>query len=101
MTKNPILNALGATAYIVAVVALIDFISSVQSDKTDTAFAPVVFLSLLTLSVAMMAYIFFVQPLKLFVEGQKKEAIDLFIQTVGAFAVLTTVVLTLLLIGIF
>lgn len=100
MTKNPILNALGASGYIILIVSIINFISLTQSDKPDTAFAPVLFLSLLTLSVAMMGYLFFYQPLQLFVEGKKKEGLKLFIQTVGVFAGFTAIVLVLLIFGL-
>jgi hypothetical protein len=58
MSKNPIVNALYAAGYIGLVVSIINFISLTQSNKPDTAFAPVVFLSLLTLSVTVMAFLF-------------------------------------------
>ncbi len=100
MSKNPILNALGASGYIALVVSLLNFVSQTQSDKPDTAFAPVAFLSLFTLSAAVMAYLFFYQPLLLFIEGQKKQAVNLFIRTVGVFAVFTAAVWILLLAGL-
>ena len=100
MSKYPILNALGASGYIALVVSLLNFVSQTQSDKPDTAFAPVAFLSLFTLSAAVMAYLFFYQPLLLFIEGQKKQAVNLFIRTVGVFAVFTAVVWILLLAGL-
>lgn len=75
------------------------FLTQPLRDKPDTFFAPVVFLSLLTLSVAVMAFLFFYQPLMYFIEGKKKEAVSLFIKTVGIFAFLTAVALTLLFIG--
>jgi len=59
----------------------------------------VVFLSLLTLSVAVMAFLFFYQPLLLFIEGKKKEAVNLFLKTVGIFAVMTAISLILLFSG--
>jgi hypothetical protein len=56
---------------------------------------------MLTLSVAVMAYLFFYQPLQLFIEGKKKAAANLFIRTVGTFAAFTVVVLILLFSGVF
>lgn len=100
MSRNPIINALGAASYIAIIVSVINFISQTQRNKPDTVFAPVVFLSLLTLSVTVMAYLFFYQPLQLFIDGKKKEAVNLFIRTVGVFAIFTAVVLTLLLAGL-
>ena len=100
MTKNPIINALGAAGYIVLVVTVLNYLSLTHSNKPDTAYAPVLFLSLLTLSVATMAYFFFYQPLQLYVEGKKKEGIRLFVRTLGIFAVFTVAVLSLMLIGL-
>ena len=101
MSKNPIINALSASAYIVLGVTIMTFVSQTLRNKPDTFFAPVVFLSLLTLSVAVMAYLFFYQPLLFFIEGKKKAAIDLFVKTVGIFAVFTIVALILLFSGLF
>lgn len=100
MTKNPLLNALSASAYIAIVVSVMSLVSKTLSDKPDTFFAPIAFLSVLTLSVAVMAFIFFYQPVQLFVEGKKKEALRLFAKTVGIFAVITAVVMSLVLMGL-
>lgn len=100
MTKNPIVNALGASGYIVLIVAVMNAITSTHKNTPDTAFAPVVFLSVLTLSVTVMAYMFFYQPVLLFIAGKKKEGVNLFAGTVGVFAALTAVALLLLFAGI-
>lgn len=100
MSKNPLVNALSASAYIVLVVSVMTFVTSPLRDKPDTFFAPVTMLFVLTLSVAVMAYLFFYQPLLLFIEGKKKAAVDLFVKTVGIFAAITVVVLTLLFSGL-
>ena len=100
MTKNPIINGLGASAYIVLGVTIMTFLTQLLKNKPDTFFAPVIFLSLLTLSVAVMAYLFFYQPLQLLLEGKKKEAVRLFFQTVGVFGALTVVFLVLLFFGV-
>lgn len=100
MSKNPIVNALGAAAYIGLVVILINYVSHTQGDKPDTAFAPVAFISLLTLSAIVMAYLFFYQPVQLFIDGKKKDAVNLFIKTLGVFAAFTAVIWILLLFGL-
>ena len=99
MTKNPLINAFGASSYIIMVVSVMNFVTQSLRDKPDTFFAPVIVLFVLTLSVAVMAYLFFYQPLLLFIEGKKKEAVNLFVKTVGIFAVFTSVVLLLLFFG--
>ncbi len=100
MTKNPFVNALSASAYIILGVTIMTFVTQPLRNKPDTFFAPIVFLSLLTLSVAVMAFLFFYQPLMLFIEGKKKEAVSLFVKTVGIFAAITMVALILLFTGL-
>lgn len=100
MTKNPIINALSASSYIILVVTVMTLVTQPLKNKPDTFFAPIVFLSMLTLSVAVMAFLFFYQPLQLFIEGKQKEAVNLFVKTVGIFAVITAVALALLFSGL-
>jgi hypothetical protein len=100
MSKNPLINALGASVYIIMVVSVMNFVTQPLRNKPDTFFAPVIVLFILTLSVAVMAYLFFYQPLLLFIEGKKKAAVDLFVKTVGIFAVFTVAALTLLYFGV-
>ena len=76
------------------------FVTQPLRNKPDTFFAPIVFLSVLTLSVTVMAFLFFYQPLQLFIEGKKKEAVDLFAKTVGVFATITAAALALLFSGL-
>ena len=100
MTKKPLINALGASVYIILVVTVMAFVTQPLKNKPDTFFAPITVLFVLTLSVTVMAYLFFYQPLQFFINGKKKEAVDLFVKTVGIFAVFTVVVLILLFFGI-
>lgn len=100
MTKSPIINALSASAYIVLIVLVMNFVFQTQHNILDTILAPILFLSLFTLSAVVMVYLFFYQPIQLFIEGKKKEAVTLFVQTVGVFAVLTVLVVILLFSGL-
>ena len=59
MTKNPYINAVIASLYIVFIVLLISYGPALVRGKPDTLFAPMAMLSLLVLSVAFMAYTFF------------------------------------------
>ncbi len=77
-----------------------NLITQTQGSKPDTAFAPMIFLSVFTLSAAIMASLFFYQPLQLFIEGKKKEALNLFVRTVGVFGIITAVALILLFSGL-
>ncbi len=100
MSKNPIVNAISASAYIFLVVSVMNFVTKPLRNKPDTFFAPITVLSVLTLSVAVMAFLFFYQPLQLFIEGKKKEAVNLFVKTVGFFAAFTALALILLFSGL-
>ena len=100
MSKSPVINALSASAYIILIVSVMTFVTQPLKNKPDTFFAPIIFLSVLTLSVAVMAFLFFYQPLMLFIEGKKKEAVNLFVKTVGIFAAITMVALILLFSGL-
>lgn len=99
MTKNPIINAASASMYIIFV-ALIMYFGTKNIPKGDTIFAPIVGVSLFTLSAAVMGYIFCYQPLLLILDGKKKDAVNLFIQTVGVFAAITAAILLLFFSGI-
>lgn len=90
MSKNPIVNALAAALYI-GVLASVMFYGQPLIDPVDNVLMPITMLSLLTLSAAMMAYIFFYQPVLMYLEGQKTDAIKLGVHTVGAFAAITAI----------
>lgn len=100
MTKNPFINALSASVYIVFIVSVMNFVTQPLRNKPDTFAAPIVFLSILTLSVAVMAFLFFYQPLLLFIDGKKKLAVNLFIKTVAIFAIITIITLIILFSGL-
>ncbi len=99
MTKNPIINAIGASVYIILVVAVMTFVTEPMKNKPDTFFAPIMMLFVLTLSVAVMAYLFFYQPFILYFDNKKKEALDLFFKTILIFGVITLIFLALLYFG--
>lgn len=99
MTKNPFINAIAAALYIVGVASVM-FYGTEHTRQTDSVIVPIVVLSLFTLSAAVMGYIFCFQPLQLFLDGKKKDAIDIFLKTVAAFGGITAVILALLFSGI-
>ncbi len=99
MTKNPIMNASSATLYIIFV-ALFMFYGSRLFGPKDTILAPIAMISLFTLSAAMMGYLFLYQPLQLLLDGHKKRAVNLFLQTVGVFAGITALIFFLLFLGV-
>ena len=94
MKQHPILNALAAIAYIAVVVTFMQFIESVRHDTRDTPIDGLGFLSLLVFSAAVMAFLFFYQPVSLLIENKKHEALTYFIKTLGYFGMITILILT-------
>lgn len=95
MTKNPILNSLSAALYI-GIVSSIMYYGQTLVDPVDTILMPITMLSLFSLSAAVMAFTFFYQPVRMYLEDQKSEAVKLGAQTIGAFAVITAIFLVIL-----
>jgi hypothetical protein len=95
MTPNPYMYALIALIYIGAVSSFMRFIESIRHNTPDTLFDGVGFLSLFVCSAAVMAFLFFYQPVVLLIEGKKHEALVFFLKTLGTFGFTTVCSLTL------
>lgn len=100
MTKKPILNAAVAGVYIIFI-SMVMYWGTTMAPKGPSLMAPIALISMFTLSAAVMGYLFCYQPLQLYFDGKKKAAVNLFLQTVGVFAILTIVALALLFFGVF
>lgn len=100
MTKNPFLNAIAASAYIGLVVLLMNFASSIET-STSSTIVSLMILSLFVLSAAVMGYIFFYQPFRMYTEGKKKDAVKLFLQTLGIFGGITVILFVLYFLKVF
>lgn len=99
MTKNPFANAFAAVFYIV-IVASVMFYGMKHTGPDNSILIPIAMLSLFTLSAAMMGYIFFYNPILMYLEGKKKDAVDLFLKTLTIFAGITLILFILLFSGI-
>ncbi len=100
MTKNPLYNALSATGYISLIVFIMTVVPK-SFEHTNTFLAPLAFISVFTLSAAVMGYIFCYQPLLLYFDGKKKQATNLFLQTILIFAIITALIFVVALFGRF
>lgn len=95
MTQNPLYNALLAAGYIVLIVTIMtSFVDKAGPERS--ILIPVTILSLFVLSAAVMGFIFFYQPIQMYLDSKKKEAVDLFLKTVGFFAGITLLLLLVL-----
>ncbi len=100
MTQNPLYNALLASGYIVLVVTIMTSFVDKADGPEQGILLPLTVLSLFVLSAAVMSYIFFYQPIMLYMDGKKTEAVNLFLKTIGFFAGITILlVLALFLLG--
>ena len=99
MSKNPFLNALAATGYI-SIVASLMFYAPKFEDEIVGVLMPIAAISLFTLSAAVMGYIFLAVPAELFLANKKKEAVNLFLSTVGIFAIFTIIAFVLIFVQI-
>lgn len=93
MSKNPLLNALSAMAYITCVASVLYYIPKTIT-PVDSLIVPIAFLSLFVLSTALMAYFFVYQPVVLLFENKPAEATRLFLATVLIFAGITGVMVS-------
>lgn len=88
MTRNPFINAVAAFGYIVGIASFMYF-GIAQTKPVDSVLAPIAVVSLFTLSAAVMGYIFLYQPAQMYFDNKKKPALDLFLQTVLVFGIIT------------
>lgn len=89
MLNKPIINALVAIIYIVAIVLVIGGISNLSVEDKAGLMIPIAMLSLFTLSTAVMGYLFIFTPVTLYLDGKKKESVNYLLQTIGWFAGMT------------
>lgn len=98
MTSKPLVNAGLALIYIAFVVMVMSYLT--EPNTPDQKFVtPIAALSLFTLSAAVMGYLFVSEPLKMYIDGKKKEASRLFLQTVGVFALITVLLIAVMVLG--
>ena len=97
MKWNPFVNAIGAAVYIWAVVFLMNHIAQLHQDTPDNVVGTATAFSLFVLSAAIMAFLFFYDPIVLLLENKRKEAVSFFFTTVLSFGVMVAIlVLTLM-----
>ena len=82
------LHAVGVAVYTALVVSAMFFVGS---RTQDNYFTPVMFLLMFVLSAAVVGALVLGRPILMYVEGQKKEAIKMFIATIFWLAILTAI----------
>lgn len=92
--KKALFNAC-ATALYVGIIATFLFYApkAFGSQKADTVLVPIMMLSLLVFSAALTGALIFGTPVLWYLDGKKKEAVQLLFSTLGIFLVLTIIVM--------
>lgn len=94
MIKSPFINAALATAYITLVVSVISYFEHATPEGGGEFFmVPVAFLSLFVLSAATMGFLFLYEPLTLWFDGKRKEAVNFFLTMLATFGAITLALL--------
>ncbi len=93
--KKPILYSFVAIVYIAFIVSLMNFTNHLL--PKETILIPMVMLGLFVLSAAVMGFLFLSEPLGLYLDGKKKEALSLFGKIVGFFACFVVILAIILL----
>lgn len=89
---NPYIRAFAASAYISLIGLFFMYVAPSLGNIEKTPLAPILMLSLLVFSVTVMGYLFFFEPLALFLDGKRTEALREFFTTVVTFAFVTAAV---------
>ncbi len=95
MKWNPLINAVFAVLYIGTVVLFMHYIESLRHNTPDTFLDGIGAISLFVFSAAIMAFLFFYQPIVRLIENKKTEAVSYFLKTLGIFGFVTLVILVL------
>lgn len=92
LIKRSLLDALATGAYVTAVATLIRNGERIFG-KMDNILGPIAFLLLFVISAAITGSLVLGKPVLMYLDGQKKEAIRLFLYTIGWLAIETVVLL--------
>ncbi|TAJ14569.1 hypothetical protein EPO56_01845 [Patescibacteria group bacterium] len=97
MRLSPFVNASLAALYIVGIAFTMGAFTSVKSLE-NTLLIPIGVLGLFVLSALTMGFLFIFEPLRLYFDNKKKEAVTFFFKTLGTFAVLVILYLVSILV---
>ena len=92
--KNAITQAILSSAYVSLIGSFLFYIPKfLHSDKPDTVLAPILMLSLVVFSAALMGVLIFGKPLMWYLDNKKREAVTLLTYTLSIFFAITIVIL--------
>ena len=92
--KTATINAALMALYVSAISSFLFYIPKIfDNTKPDTVLAPIMMLSLLVFSAALVGALIFGKPILCYLDGKKKEAVSFLFYTLGVFLIITIVVM--------
>lgn len=92
LIKRSMINALGTAAYVATLVTLI-LNGEKMFGTIDNILGPIAFLLVFVISASITGGLVLGKPILMFLDGQKKEAVQLFMYTVGWLALIAIILL--------
>ena len=100
MNKKLVLQGLGSAvgeiAYIAIVTGVMSNASQLFGQKQHDVIGPIVFLTLIVLSVAVSGALIFGRSVMLYLDGKKKESLEVFGYTIGWLMIILAIILAAL-----
>ena len=94
--KAALVNAALTTLYIVAVGCFMYYGSLVKIGRSNIILVPITLLLLFVMSAAITGFLIFGKPAQMYIDGKKKEALSLLMQTLTFFSINTLSAIILL-----
>lgn len=98
--RSPYVYALAASLYIAFIATFLNNASKILPNDNQSVIGPIILLSLLVLSVTVMGFLFFYEPLRLYLSGEQKQAMRFFARTVGTFTFVTFALIAALVLSV-
>ena len=87
--KAALKNAVLITLYVVAVVSFMYYGGQMKLGRANMIFVPITLLLLLVMSASITGFLIFEKPALMYIDGKKKEALSLLMQTLVFFSIIT------------
>jgi hypothetical protein len=91
--KQALTNVLLTTGYISLVSLFMFYAEHSKIGKVNSFIGPIAFLMLFVCSASITSFLIFGKPAQMYVDGKKKEALSLILNTLGFFSILTVIFL--------
>jgi len=96
--KSAVVNSAATALYIVLVALFLFYVGENKIGQEDSVLIPIFMLMLLVFSAALTGTFVLGKPVLLYLDGKKKESINLLVCTLGIFFLMTVIALILLLV---